>query len=255
MAAKTLGFDAVEFWWPFRSPTPAAADVRTFVNSIKMAHVQLIALNFAAGTPDLENNGLLSSIEHKATFRANVQLAVNMAGELGTRAFNALYGNRLGNASEQHKLAVENLVWAAEQAATVGAVILIEPLSGAPNFPVKTVSRAVKLIEQAEQFGARNVRLLLDLYHVAVNGEDAGAVIDAHADMIGHVQIADAPGRHEPGSGTLDINGCLRILSEHGYQGHVAIECIPSQGTAAYLASLGHDPRLPRPSSSESDSF
>ena len=78
-------------------------------------------------------------------------------------------------------------------------------------------------------FSVGSLRLLADLYHLAVNGDDVGAAIDSYAARIGHVQIADAPGRGEPGTGTLDIPGHLQRLAEHGYRGHVGLEYEPTR--------------------------
>ena len=74
------------------------------------------------------------------------------------------------------------------------------------------------------EHGVDSLRLLADLYHLEVNGDDVGAAIDTYADRIGHVQIADAPGRGEPGTGTLDIDGYLTRLAGHGYRGYVGLE-------------------------------
>ena len=83
--------------------------------------------------------------------------------------------------------------------------------------------------------GADNLRLLFDLYHLAVNGDDVDAAIDAYADRIGHVQIADAPGRNEPGTGELDIAGHLAALAAAGYDGYVGLEYKPSGASVGQL--------------------
>jgi hydroxypyruvate isomerase len=74
------------------------------------------------------------------------------------------------------------------------------------------------------EHGVDSLRLLADLYHLEVNGDDVGAAIDTYADRIGHVQIADAPGRGEPGTGTLDIDGYMKQLAGHGYRGYIGLE-------------------------------
>lgn len=75
-----------------------------------------------------------------------------------------------------------------------------------------------------DQVGASNVRLLADLYHMAVNGDDVEAAISAYAGKIGHVQIADSPGRGEPGTGGLPLKRWLAAIERGGYRGHVALE-------------------------------
>jgi hydroxypyruvate isomerase len=237
-AARAAGFDAVEFWWPFATPEPPDAEVDRFVSAVQDAGVQLVALNFAAGDMGSGDRGLLSLPGRAEDFRASVDVAVAIAGRLGTTAFNALYGNRAEDASpaQQDDLAVENLAVAAAAAARVGAVVLLEPVSGAPRYPLLTAQDAVAVIERVERdVGADNVRLLADLYHLSVNGDDVDAVVARHTDRIGHVQIADAPGRHEPGTGTLDLDRHLSALQTHGYAGWVSLEYVPTTTTLAGL--------------------
>ena len=230
-AAAKAGFDAVEFWWPFDTATPTAAEVNRFVAAVEDAGVRLVGLNFAAGDLPGGERGLLSLPARSAEFRANVPVAVAIAERLDCRALNALYGNRVEGVdpSEQDTLATENLTLAAEAAAAIGAVVLVEPVSGAPHYPLRTAADALAVIDRV---GADNLRLLADLYHLTVNGDDLDAVIATHTGRIGHVQIADAPGRHEPGTGTLDLTAHLEKLAANGYDGHVGLEYTPSGASA-----------------------
>jgi hydroxypyruvate isomerase len=88
--------------------------------------------------------------------------------------------------------------------------------------------------------GVDNVAFLCDLYHLATNGDDLDTVVAAYTERIGHVQIADAPGRGEPGSGTLDLDGLLARLQAAGYDGWVGLEYKPTRAT---VDSLGWLPR------------
>jgi hydroxypyruvate isomerase len=228
-AARDAGFDAIEFWWPFDSPVPSDAEVDAFVGAVGDAGVQLAALNFAGGDMAAGERGLMSDPLQRSAFRDNVDVAVGIADRLGTRMFNALYGNRLTghDPHAQDDLAADNLAHAAHVAAGIDAVLLLEPLSGIPDYPVRTAADAVAVINRV---GIGNIRLLADLYHLRVNGEDLEAVIDGHIGDIGHVQIADAPGRGAPGTGWIDIAGRLRQLHELGYRGYVSLEYAPGGG-------------------------
>jgi hydroxypyruvate isomerase len=230
-AAAKAGFDAVELWWPFDTATPADAEIDRLVAAIEDAGVRLVGLNFAAGDLPAGDRGLLSLPARSAEFRANVPVAVAIAERLGCRALNALYGNRVDGVDpvEQDALATENLAFAAAAAAATGAVVLVEPVSGAPHYPLRTAADALAVIDRV---GADNLRLLADLYHLTVNGDDPDAVIAAHTGRIGHVQIADAPGRHEPGTGTLDLTAHLDKLAANGYPGYIGLEYTPSGATA-----------------------
>lgn len=226
-AARDAGFDAVEFWWPFDTSAPRDNDVDAFVAAIENAGVQLTGLNFAAGDMPAGDRGLLSDPAQVAAFRESVEVAIGIAERLGTKAFNALYGNRIDGVDpkEQDDIATENLAYAGKAADQIGAVVLVEPVSGAPLYPLTRAADAIAVIDRVQaEHGVESLRLLADLYHLAVNGDDVGAAIDAYAQRIGHVQIADAPGRGEPGTGALDIDGYLRQLAGHGYRGYVGLE-------------------------------
>jgi hydroxypyruvate isomerase len=226
-AAREAGFDAVEFWWPFDSPTPSDAEVSAFIRAIQNAGVRLSGLNFAAGDMAGGDRGILSDPALSAVFRDNVDVAVGIADALGARAFNALYGNRADDlsAATQDDAAAENLAFASAAAGAIGATVLIEPVSGAPRYPIRTAADAVRVIDRVrDDHGGTNLRLLADFYHLFVNGDDVSAAIAQYGDRIGHVQVADAPGRGEPGTGEIPLDRYLRQLFAAGYTGYVGLE-------------------------------
>ena len=222
-AARDAGFDAVEFWWPFEDAVPGDPEVDAFVAAVTDAGVRLTALNFAGGDMAAGERGLLSDPRRRQLFRDNADVAFGIADRLGTGAFNALYGNRLDGAGapEQDDVAAANLEHLGRMAERRGAIILLEPLSGVAGYPLRTAADARAVIDRV---GVTSLRLLADLYHLSVNGDDVDAVIDAHVDVLGHVQIADAPGRGAPGTGTLDIGRYLQRLDDRGYRGNVSLE-------------------------------
>ncbi|MEU5029670.1 hydroxypyruvate isomerase family protein [Streptomyces milbemycinicus] len=234
-AAKAAGFDAVEFWWPYPTAVPTDAEVDAFVRAVRDAGVRLTGLNFFAGDMPGGDRGLVSWPARAAEFRDNIDVTVAIGEQLGCRSFNALYGNRLDGVAPAHQddLAVEHLALAAKAVERIGGTVLVEPVSGAPAYPLRTAADALAVIDRVvAESGSRNLRLLADLYHLAVNGDDVAAVIAAHADRIGHVQIADAPGRGAPGTGGLDLDGLLADLRTVGYAGWVGLE-YKSEGPTA----------------------
>ena len=243
-AVKAAGFDAVEFWWPFATAVPGDAEVDAFCTAISDAGVQLAGLNFFAGNMPGGDRGLVSWPARRAEFADNVAVVAGIAGRLGTRAFNALYGNRVDDATpeEQDEVATANLALAASAVGALGGVVLVEPVSGAPRYPVLTAADARAVIGRAAAAGAVNVALLCDLYHLAVNGDDLDAAIEGAASF-GHVQIADAPGRGEPGSGTLDLDRYLAAIEAGGYAGYVGLEYKPTTTTEESLAWLPRERR------------
>jgi hydroxypyruvate isomerase len=233
-AARAAGFDAVEFWWPFTEAVPADPDVDKFVAAVRDAGVQLAALNFVAGDMLAGERGVLSLPGRSAEYRDNVDVVVGIAAQLGCRAFNALYGNRADSLEPavQDETATENLAFAARAVASVGGTVLVEPLSGVPAYPLRLAADALAVIDRVQAAtGVANVALLADLYHLAANDDDLDRVTGSHASRIGHVQIADHPGRHEPGTGRLPLERHLASLAAHGYDGWVALEYIPASRT------------------------
>ena len=241
-AARQAGFDAVEFWWPVDRTVPTNQEMADFVASVRDAGVRLAGLNFPAGDMPAGDRGLVSWPGRADEFRAGVDCAVSIGEQLGVRVFNALYGNRVDGAdpAEQDALAIDNLAFAAGAAARIGATVLIEPVSGAPRYPLLTAADALTVVGRVP---ADNVRLLADLYHLSVNGDDIDAVLARYAGEIGHVQVADAPGRHQPGTGKLPIGRWLAALDESGYAGSVGLEYVPKGPSAASLDWLPRDER------------
>jgi hydroxypyruvate isomerase len=245
-AARQAGFDAVEFWWPWPVAVPPDRDVERFAAAVTDAGVALVGLNFFAGDMPGGDRGLVSWPARSSEFRDNVEVTVGLGERLGCRAFNALYGNRVDDATpeQQDGLGATNLAYAAEAARRIGGTVLVEPLSGAPRHPLRTAADAFRVIDRAaEETGVANLRLLLDLYHLAANGEDLDAAIESAAGRIGHVQIADFPGRHEPGTGGLDLRRYLDKIAATGYDGWVGLEYRPSGVSAESFDWLPPDRR------------
>jgi hydroxypyruvate isomerase len=245
-AVRAAGFGAVELWWPFPAAVPSDREAEDFVRAVEDAGVRLVGLNFFAGDMPGGDRGLVSWPDRSAEFRDNIEATVGIGERLGCRAFNALYGNRVDGAdpAAQDELATENLALAGRAAARIGGTVLVEPVSGAPRYPLRTAADAVGAIDRvAAETGVGDLGFLCDLYHLAVNGDDLDQVIAAYGDRVAHVQIADAPGRHEPGSGTLDLDRYLGALAAAGYNGWVGLEYVPSGGSADSFAWLPHERR------------
>ncbi|PZF83857.1 hydroxypyruvate isomerase family protein [Jiangella anatolica] len=224
---RDAGFDAVEFWWPFSSARPNRADVDGFATEIERSGLRLVGLNLYAANMAAGDRGVLSLPGREEDLMASARIAVELAARLGTRRFNVLYGNRLDEVApdDQDALAEANLRRIAPLFESHEGVLMIEAVSGAPAYPVKTAADAAGIVARARaRGGPDNIGVLLDLYHLAANGDDVDAAIEAHGPDAAHVQIADAPGRGAPGTGDLPLVGWVRRLRELGYGGHVALE-------------------------------
>jgi hydroxypyruvate isomerase len=211
--------------------------------------VALAGLNFFAGDLAGPDCGVLSIPGRSAEFRDNIDVVAGIGERLGVRGFNALYGNRVDGVdpAAQDELAAESIGLAAKAVASFGGTVLIEPVSGPKPYPLRTAADAVSVVRQARAAGAANVGFLCDLYHLASNGDDIDAAIAGYAEYVAHVQIADAPGRGEPGSGQLDLDRYVADLARRGYRGWVSLEYKPTGTTEASLAWLPRARRRGRP--------
>jgi hydroxypyruvate isomerase len=233
-AARAAGFEAVEFWWPFATATPDPREVDAFVSAITHAGVTLVGLNFYAGDMANGDRGLVSWPGREEEFAASVRTALEIGRRTGCQAFNALYG-RTGHGEPAERIATadRNLRFACAEAARDGAVVLLEPVSGFDAYPLRTAADVAGVIARYDDLD--NLRLLLDLYHLATNGDDLATAVTTYADVVGHVQIADAPGRGEPGSGDLPLDQHLDALQRQGYDGWVGLEYSPTTTTEESL--------------------
>nr|WP_228046601.1 TIM barrel protein [Saccharopolyspora sp. HNM0983] len=243
-AARAAGFDAVESWWPFDRPVPGDAEVDRFVRSITDAGVSLVVLNFYAGDMPAGERGVLSDPARAREFTDNADVVAGIGERLGCRLFNALHGTRTGGTPEQQdELAVRSLRYAAEAVGRIGGQVLLEPLSGVPGYPLRTAAEAMALVERVRATGLDGrLGLLFDLYHLVVNEDDPRAALQRWSADIGHVQIADAPGRHEPGTGGIDFAEFFAQLDAVGYPGRIGLEYLPTGASADGFGWLQHVP-------------
>lgn len=233
-AARDAGFTAIEFWWPFPTAAPSDREVDDFVASVQDAGMRLVGLNFFAGDMPGGERGIVSWLGRESELRDSVAIAAAIGERLGCTAFNALHGLRYRDQDPQaqDELAISNLVAAAEGVARIGGTVLVEPVSGAEGYPLKTAADALDVVGEVRAAGAENVSLLADFYHMAVNGDDVAAVIEEHASEFGHIQIADAPGRGAPGTGDLPLLEWIARSRALGYSGEVALEYKQDRATA-----------------------
>lgn len=231
-AARAAGFGEVESWWPWKGePVPSDAGVDAFCRAVEDAGVRLIALNLYAGDMAAGERGVLSDPSRVEEFRRSLDVLVRIAERLGTRSFNALYGQRLDGVdpAEQDRVATANLVHAAGRVGELGGTLLVEPLARGLNgaYPLETAADAAEVLGRVRAAGAENVRFLFDTFHLATNGEDLEKAAREHAADIGHVQVADAPGRGRPGTGAIDFDRVFAVLDDIGYGGRISLEYVP----------------------------
>jgi hydroxypyruvate isomerase len=227
-AARAAGFTAVEYWWPFEEAAPGDTAVDAFVASVEDAGVQLIGLNSFAGKMPAGDRGIVSHPNREAEFRANLEVLVGICERLGCGASNVLYGNALPEFSPEasRATAVERYLEAASAFAKISGIVLIEEVSGIASYPLRSVAESLAVVEDVRAAGAENVAFLYDSFHIAANGEDPLEALTRSMPLIGHVQIADFPGRGAPGTGEIDFAAIFTVLERERPDSWVALEYI-----------------------------
>ena len=222
--AAASGFSAVEFWWP------SDDDPGEVERAIKDSGVEVALFNFDAGDMPAGNRGLVSDPGRERQFRENVPVAVDLARSLGCTRMNVLVGHEIPGVGrdEQLALARENVRFAAESAGD--ATIMVEAVNTFENGPylLYTTGQAVEFVRDV---GRENVKVQHDIYHMQRMEGNLVANLREHIGLIGHVQIADSPGRGEPGTGEIHFPFVLGELERLGYDGHVGLEYNPTTGT------------------------
>lgn len=231
-AAVASGFTVIESWWPFPDGEPGAAELDRFAASVTGTGVRVASLNFLTGDRSRNERGLPAIASGTDRFRRNIPVAVDLARRIGSRWMNVLYGNVSPgeSAGEQLRRAAHVIGEAARVAADSGIGVMVEPLSAvqAPDYALRTVADVRRVIAAVADTGAPPVRICYDVYHLGQEDPASLADLAADVEVIGHVQLADAPGRGEPGSGRLPIAGVLDQLARGGYLGDVGLEYVPT---------------------------
>ncbi|WP_018655444.1 hydroxypyruvate isomerase family protein [Actinomadura flavalba] len=220
-AIAASGFDAVEFWWPWASPVPDPAEVDEFCAALASAGVRLVALNGYAGDMAAGERGVLSDPARIAEFRASVPVLASVAERTGAARFNLLYGTGGSDA-----VADANLAYAAS---VLPGTVLLEPLSQVPGYPLRTAADVVAVLDRVD---LPDAALLFDTYHLTENGDDLLKVVAEYGGRVGHVQVADSPGRGRPGTGSIDFPSVFAALADAGYDGPVSLEYLPGGPSA-----------------------
>lgn len=225
-AARAAGFEAVEAWWP---PAP---DADAWIAAVRAAGLTAELVNADGGDLAAGERGYCTVPGREGDVLRAVCDAARVVSACGGDLVNLLVGriDPARDAGFQHDLAVEVVRAAGDEAAVLGARIVIEHLNpldvDAPLLPTPAAAAAF-----VTAVAHPSVHLLFDAYHAARAGLDPIAEVEPVAHLIGHVQYADSPGRGAPGTGTVDLWALLDRLDEVGYDGRVGLEYVP-QGPA-----------------------
>lgn len=229
-AAREAGFKAVEFLFPYEYSMDAIK------GAVEENNLQVVLFNLPAGDWAAGERGIAANPQRREEFREGVKQAVAWARALGVPRLNCLAGKRLDSFTfeEQWQALVDNVRYAAGVLGQYGLNLMVEPLNhyDVPGFLLNTTGQVMKLLAEVDM---PNVYLQYDIYHAQKVEGNLTAILREHLPKIGHIQIADNPGRHQPGTGEINYPFLLRELDNVGYKGYVSLEYIPVPDTRRSL--------------------
>ncbi len=232
-AARNAGFTAVEYLFPYEyAKEDLAARLRD--HGLTQVLHNLPAGDWAAG-----ERGIACHPDRRDEFRAGVERAITYANALDCRQLNCLVGKQpsVVTHEEAHATLVSNLRYAADALAAEGIRLLIEPINAydIPGFFLTRTEQAIALIDEV---GSANLFLQYDIYHAQRTEGELANTLQRNLARIAHVQVADNPGRNEPGTGEINYDYLFRHLDHIGYAGWVGCEYKPAASTDAGLSWL-----------------
>ena len=229
-AARANGFEAVELLFPY------AWDSSAIAARLAQSRLPLVLHNLPAGDWAAGERGIACDPARRAEFEASVELGLRYASALGVRQLHCLAGIVPAGVAPAtaHATYVSNLRTAAQRLAPHGINLLIEPINSfdMPGYFLCGSAQAAAVIAEC---GAPNLFLQYDMYHMQRMEGDLDRTIRAHLPLIRHMQLADVPGRHEPGTGQIDYRHLFALLDDIGYDGWVGCEYHPAGDTVAGL--------------------
>ena len=225
-AARQAGFDAVEFLFPY------AFDADDIANRLMRQEQKLVLFNLPAGDWNAGERGYACDPRRIGEFQDSVGQALEFAEELQVTQLHCMAGKLPPKVTPERarEVFIDNLKFAAAAAAEQGVRLLIEPINTF-DIPGYFLSGSKQALAIMDEVGADNLLLQYDIYHMQRMEGELAATIRANLARIGHFQIADNPGRHEPGTGEINYPFLFRLLDELGYDGYLGCEYTPAGAT------------------------
>jgi len=232
-AAAEAGFQGVEYLFPY------AFDAKEIKEKLVANNLEQVLFNLPAGDWDAGDRGIAVDPSRVEEFQAGVPKAIEYAKALGCKQVNCLAGIVPEGVTQQDAQAafVINLHYAAKALAAEGIHLVIEAINtrDIPGFFLNTTEQAKAIIKEV---GSDNLSIQYDIYHMQIMEGDLAPTMQNNIKQIAHVQLADNPGRHEPGTGEINYPFVLKHLDDIGYQGWVGCEYKPETTTLEGLGWL-----------------
>ncbi|WP_434456678.1 hydroxypyruvate isomerase [Stutzerimonas urumqiensis] len=232
-AAAKAGFTGVEYLFPYDFPA------ETIQQQLKNNGLEQVLFNLPAGDWAKGERGIACHPDRVEEFRSGVDTAIAYAKVLGNTQINCLAGIRPQgvDCATVEKTFVDNLKYAADKLQAAGIRLVMEMINtrDIPGFYLTTTKQALDI---REKVGSANLFLQYDIYHMQIMEGDLARTLEGQFAVINHVQLADNPGRHEPGTGEINYRFLFEHLDRLGYQGWVGCEYKPATSTEAGLGWL-----------------
>ncbi|MCJ2376039.1 hydroxypyruvate isomerase [Vibrio sp. ZSDZ34] len=232
-AAASAGFKGVEYLFPY------AFNAEEIKHKLKSNNLTQVLFNLPAGDWEAGDRGIAVDPSRIEEFQRGVDAAIEYAQALQCTQLNCLAGIVPCSVTEEDARAtfVANLRYAAQRLGEHGITLLIEAINtrDIPGFFLNTTEQAISIIAEVD---SDNVLVQYDIYHMQIMEGDLVTTLQSNLEQIRHVQLADTPGRHEPGTGEINYPYVLKQLDEMGYQGWVGCEYKPKTNTQEGLIWL-----------------
>jgi hydroxypyruvate isomerase len=229
-AAASAGFKAVEFLFPYSYKLDEIGE------RLSRHDLGLVLHNLPAGNWSAGDRGIACLPDRVDEYRSGVARAIKYATELGCSQLNCLAGIGPNGVDPKvlYETFTENLRITANLLERSGIRLLIEPINtrDVPGFFLKGTQQAVEIIRDV---GSSNLKIQYDVYHMQIMEGDLASTIERNLDLIGHIQVAENPGRHEPGTGEINFDFLFDFLDSIGYQGWIGCEYKPKTTTVEGL--------------------
>jgi hydroxypyruvate isomerase len=232
MAAAEAGFKGVEYLHPYGESVTAVAE------AVESNGLTQVLFNCPPGDWDSGDRGIAGLPDRVGEFREGVERAVEYAKATGCKKLHAMAGIVPdGKVTQGHlDTYAENVEYLADAAAPNGIEIMLEAINSRVDIPGYIIDSTAKVLAVLEAIDRPNVKIQFDIYHMQIMEGDLARRIELLLPRIGHMQLADNPGRNEPGTGEIDYPWLLRRIDELGYTGWIGCEYKPATSTADSLS-------------------
>jgi len=228
--AAASGFHYVEYLFPYEH------DLSAIASALETNRLTQVLFNLPAGNWSAGDRGIAAHPDRIQEFRQGVAQAIEAANALQVKRLNCLVGKRDERTplADQQRVMIENLRYAAVELARHDILLLLEMVNlyDVPGFLIASPRAA---FEVQDQVASPNLKIQYDVYHAQRTEGELASTFEANLARIGHVQIADNPGRHQPGTGEINYRYLLDFMDRAGYRGYVGLEYVPTGATEQSL--------------------